>query len=284
MKGRKCIDVCADPIIASPKTLSLLAPLIYDEIGINLCASGITVDDIPAGAVQATAQVVTIAPTDGSVTIDAITGRPNCYVVTLSDLTVTLAVKFYDSACRLVGTVFPEVAYLPDEGTETYDEDTNPSSVELEIFAPYGVSYEDTTPTLNIIGFTPTNNFIQQGINLYGMSKLLALDIEEGTITVGLTLVLQSLYFAGYRVESEGKIQTPKGCIITPDNTDCMEFVCGDLLNLAIKPLDLGCPHFDEYKKEPCGCGCGSCGRCCGDAVADDTVPLIEPPAPEPPA
>ena len=96
--------------------------------------------------------------------------------------------------------------------------------------------------------------------------------LEGGTITVGLTLVLQSLYFAGYKVESQGRIKTPKGCLITPDNADCMDFVCGELLNLEIKPLDLGWPQYDERKKEPCGCD--NCGCPCTDAVEDETIPL----------
>ena len=32
-----CIDVCTNPIRETPKVLSIMAPLIYDEIGINLC-------------------------------------------------------------------------------------------------------------------------------------------------------------------------------------------------------------------------------------------------------
>ena len=34
-----CMDVCANPICGDPEKLSLMAPLIYDEIGINLCAT-----------------------------------------------------------------------------------------------------------------------------------------------------------------------------------------------------------------------------------------------------
>lgn len=33
-----CFDVCTNPICGSPSELSLFAPLIYDQIGINLCA------------------------------------------------------------------------------------------------------------------------------------------------------------------------------------------------------------------------------------------------------
>ena len=34
-----CFDVCTNPICGSPDELSILAPLIYDGIGINLCTT-----------------------------------------------------------------------------------------------------------------------------------------------------------------------------------------------------------------------------------------------------
>jgi len=300
MQGNSCcLDVCANPICGSPKLLSILAPVIYDEIGINLCASfslGIECSKEYPTAVSATAKVVDIAFTCGGndVTIEAIAGRPNCYVVTLTDLTVTFAVNLYDENCRLVGTVYPTAVYLPPEGESTYDEDTNPSSVELEIFAPYGVSYElagsydadgqkppkpqnNPNPVVNYIGFTQENNYIRQGLNLYGIAKALNFETDDDTITVGLTLVLQSLYFSGYRVENAGRINTPKGSIITPDNTNCMKFVAGDLLDLAIKPLELGPPKCEERYKESCETAYG-----CGIGALDDTV-VLPPTAPAAP-
>ena len=145
----------------------------------------------------------------------------------------------------------------------------------------YGFSYDTTadtaTPVINFIGFSQDSNFIRQGLNLYGLAKLLDFDIEDSTVTVGLTLVLQSLYFAGYRVKSAGKIDVPKGSILAADNTDCMRFVAGDLLNLAIKPLDLG-----ELQGTDCGCGTCECdcngngygqmsNNDCTKIVSDDT-------------
>lgn len=231
------------------------------------------------------AKVINITYTagDGGVTIEAIAGRPNCYVVTLAGLAVTFAVSLYDENCRLVGTVYPTAAYLPAPAEATYDEDTNPSSVELEIFAPYGVSYEigvppTPTPVLNYLGFEQTNNYVRQGLNIYGIAKALTFELDDSTITVGLTLVLQSLYFSGYRVENAGRINTPKGSIITPDNTNCMKFVAGDLLDLAIKPLELGPPKCEERYKESCETAYG-----CGIGAVDDTMVLPTPtPAPAP--
>ncbi|MCH5268783.1 MAG: hypothetical protein J1E62_10630 [Lachnospiraceae bacterium] len=266
-----CMDVCVTPICGDPSVLSILAPLIYDEIGINLCATftlGIDVSTTYPTAVNANVQVISMTYTygDGNVQITPIVGRPNCYQVTLSNLTVNFAVNLYDSDCRLLGTIPVTAVYLPPATTDaTYDEDTNPTSVTLEIFAPYGVSYSGTTapltPVLNQINFEAGNNVVTQGLNLYALPKALGLDITSDTITVGLTLILQSLYYAGYNVASGGKIQTPKGSIVSPENTDCMQFVAGDLLDLSIKPLELGPPNCGENLKNDCtpGVSCGDC-------------------------
>ncbi len=291
-----CIDVCVNPICADPNVLSIMAPLIYDEIGINLCTTfplGTDIITTYPTAVNATAQVIDISYDygEGNVMIENIPNRPNCYLVTLSNLTVTFAINLYDSACRLVGTLYPTAIYLPPLITApTYDEDTNPTSVALEIFAPYGLSYttggEEPVPVLNYIGFSDTNNFVRQGINLLGIPKVLNFDSVEGTVTIGLTLILQSLYFAGYHVASAGKICTPKGSLIAPEDSDCMNFVSGDLLNLSIKPLELGAPNCEENYKKDCSTGCGgctsnsssSCGNCstnttstCGNCQSVDT-------------
>lgn len=267
-----CIDVCANPICGDPSVLSISAPLIYDEIGINLCATfdlGTDISDRFPTAAKAGIQLINLDYSygEGNVEIDNIIGRPNCYQVTLSDLDATFALNIYDSDCRLLCTLYPEATYLPSS-TEapTYNEDTNPSSVTLEIFAPYGVSYNTDAPgsptfALNFIGFESANNVIRQGINLFAIPKLIGFDPIDDTVTVGLTFILQSLYYAGYNVESAGKIQTPKGSIIAPDDTDCLRFVDGDLLDLAIKPLKLGPPECEENLKNDCSenPACGIC-------------------------
>ena len=273
--NERCVDVCTDPVYADPKVLSVMAPLIYDEIGINLCTTFDLGVDIAAAyptVTCATAKVINAEYTygDGNVMLESLSGRPNCYGVTLSNITVEFAVNLYDASCRLVDTIYPTAVYLPSDTTApTYDAETNPSSVELEIFAPYGYSYtgdgEGTSPAINFIGYLDTNNVLRQGINLYGIAKILDFDIDDSTVTVGLTLVLQSMYYAGYKVASAGRIDTPKGSIISPDNTECMMFVAGDLLDLAIKPLDLGAPNFEERYKNDCT------DAECGNAACDTT-------------
>lgn len=273
-----CVDICASPITGEPNMLGVMTPLIYDEIGINLCTTFDLQNDIcktyPT-ATSATIQVLNAEYGCGAndVQIEAITGRQNCYLVTLSNITLQFAMNLYDSSCRWLGTIYPTALYLPSDTTaETYDVDTNPASVELELFAPYGLTYNTgvspATPIINYIGFNTANNTIKQGINLFSMAKLLDFSVEDNTATVGVTMVLQSLYYAGYKIKSCGKIDIPKGSIVTPENSDCLRFVAGDLLNLAIKPLDLG-NGSQCMKKE-----CSTCSTCAGTTQTSDGVSI----------
>ena len=284
--GNCCKDVCANPICGDPNILGAFAPVIYDAIGINLCTTfelGTDIAGTSPTVTSATARAIgaTFEYGDDNVTIEAITGRPNCYRVTLSNITVQFAVNLYDSSCRLVDTIYPTALYLPSDTTaETYDEDTNPSSVELEIYAPYGLSYDTAgdapSPVLGFIGFTDGNSMITQGINLSCMAKLLNFSTDDNSASIGVTMFLQSIYYAGYQLATSGKIDIPKGSIIAPEDSDCMRFVAGDLLNLAIKPLELGDPLYEErLKQECCGtdnCGCAGCVPCSNCSTTDDTV------------
>ncbi|MBR1740721.1 MAG: hypothetical protein IJ733_02410 [Lachnospiraceae bacterium] len=273
---RNCIDVCANPICGDPSVLSLMAPLIYDEIGINLCTTfdlGTDISTTWPTAAKANIQVIDVAYEygEGGVEIDNIVGRPNCYQITLSNLTATFAMNIFDNDCRLLGTLYPTAVYLPPLVTApTFNEDTNPTSVTLEVFAPYGLSFNvpetgDPNFALNFIGFEAENNVVRQGLNLFAIPKLLGFDITDDTATVGITFILQSLYYAGYNVQSAGKIQTPKGSIVAPDDTDCLRFVAGDLLDLAIRPLNLGPPACEENLKNDCY-ESPSCGTCPDDS------------------
>lgn len=292
-KGKMCRDVCAYPMYKDPKLLGLMAPLIYDEIGINLCTTfSVPVnfaDDYPS-VTNAKIKVIDVTYEYGTngVRVETIARRPNCYAVTLSNLNIRFVMQLYDANCRLVDTIYVSATYLPPSTqADTYDADTNPTSVELEIFAPYGLSYTAAgtpAPIINYIGFREDNNQIAQGLNLYAMAKLLDLELDTNSVTVGITLVLQSLYYAGYKVKSEGKIDIPKGTILTPENSDCMRFVAGDLLNLAIKPLDLGAPGYEEYCKQECcqpsNCQVPCLGECktcenSGMSGAEDVTVLL---------
>lgn len=292
--ANECMDVCTTPLCGSPSTLGILAPVIYDEIGINLCTTFSLGVDVSTAYPTAESISLTVSNigmtfgTEGAVTIEAITGRPNCYLVTLSDLLVEFIVRIYDSANRLLGT-FPVTAlYLPPSTSDpTYDEDTNPTAVELEIYAPYGISYDvdavadppTATAIINPIAMGTTVNMLRQGLNLMAIPKVLDFDIDNDTVTVGLSLFLQSLYFAAYRVPTEGRLDTPKGSIVPEEQSACMSFVEGSLLDLNIRPLDIGSPHCEEFLKNDCvneiTNGLLGCNNCSNQFTATLTESLI---------
>ena len=257
-----CVDVCASPICAEPTVLTLMAPVIYDQLGINLC-SAVTIPGLAAfpTATSASVQVISIDLGDGS-EITQVPGRSNCYQITLAGLTVTFAVHLYDCANRLLSTLPATAIYLPPETADNFDEETNPSSIEFDLFAPYGVSYSDgaiTTPVLNYLGFSSANGTILQGLNYTAFAKLLNLDIADSTATVGLTLYVLSLYYAQYGFTGATRSEVPKVSLIPDEDSLCQDFVDGDLLNLAIKPLELSFPQCETKLKRPCP----TCDSCC---------------------
>ena len=270
----KCVDVCTNAPCGAPNVLSVMAPVIYDEIGINLCATFALGVDL--STTYPTADKIRLSVTDigiafgtdiGQVSVEAIVGRPNCYLVTLSNLEVQFVAGIYDYANRLLGTTVVTATYLPALITdETYDEDTNPTSVELEIYAPYGPAYlVDTTVTpatataiISPITFGAENT-ISQGLNIRAIPKVLDFDIDADTITVGLSVFLQSLYYAAYKVPTEGRLDTPKGNIATSEQSLCMDFVDGSLLDLCIRPLVLDEPECEGELKQECDCDNNCC-------------------------
>lgn len=250
-----CTDVCTTPQCGDPKYLTVLAPVIYDEIGINVCRSisiAETLAENPS-AVYATAEVLSIElPTTGETVISQIPGRQNCYSITLSGLTVTFFVSLYDCCRRLLTNITVPTTYLPAATDPASDPETNPTAVTLEIFAPYGIVYADETatePVLNVVAFRSTNSSLGQGLNLTALPKVLSLDTTAGTVTIGLTLIVNSIYFSQYQLPHMGKAAVSKGQLSTYGDSVCMDFVCGNLLDRNIKPLEL-CNTLD--KKENC--------------------------------
>ncbi|MBR3834522.1 MAG: hypothetical protein IKJ73_09390 [Lachnospiraceae bacterium] len=256
MSGHECVDVCINPQCGEPQFLTVLAPVVYDQLGINICRTFDLPDTIPTTyptAVYASAEVIDIAfltTGDSTVTVEPITSRPNCYEITLTNLSVTFAIKLYDCCKRLLGTV--EVAgiiYLPPVTTdESYNEDTNPTSLVVNLFAPYGVVYtggDIASPALNVIGFSTTNSQLEQGLNLMAIPKVIDLDIVDGTITVGLSLILNSIYFTHYQLPHNGKSVISKGSTSQTEGSLCLDFVKGNLLGRSIKPLE-SCDPLSE--------------------------------------
>lgn len=253
-----CHDVCTTPQCGDPKYLTLLAPVVYDELGVNVCRTvplGTILDTYPSAA-YITAEVIDIAvPTTGDdpTTITPINSRPNCYQITLRNLAVAFAIKIYDCCRNLLGVEAPaSVDYLESPADESTDSITNPTSVTMEIFAPYGVAYTGgnvDTPAINVIGFTDTNNSLNQGLNLLAIPKVLNFDRAGATATIGLTLVVKSIYFNQYLIPHNGKAIISKGRTSGSETSVCMDFVSGSLLDRNIKPLEI-CNPFDN--KEDC--------------------------------
>ena len=123
----------------------------------------------------------------------------------------------------------------------------------INLFAPYGVVYtggDVGTPSLNDIGFSTTNSGLEQGLNLMAIPKVIALDIVDGTMTVGLTLILNSIYFTHYQLPHNGKAIISKGSTANSEDSLCLDFVNGCLLDRSIKPLEYSNP-FDQKHNLP---------------------------------
>ena len=125
----------------------------------------------------------------------------------------------------------------------------------MQLFAPYGVTYTDTTaatPNLNFIGFLSTNGTVSQGLNLMAMSKVLNFDIANAEMTVGLTLIVKSIYYNQYRIPHNGKAIVSKGKQASQVLFFSKSFVNGSLLDRNIKPLELCNPLDQKRNCESC--------------------------------
>lgn len=257
-----CYDVCVEPQCGTPEYLTVLTPVVYDEIGINVCRSFTLPDCLLANyptTAYASVEVIDITNKGCSdnVTITPINSRPNCYEVTLTNLSVTFAVRLYDCCKRLLTTAeVTDIVYLPsDTCDESYDEDTNPSSVTLDLFAPYGVAYTHGClehPAMNYIGFSTENNQLVQGLNLMSIAKVLNFDISDNTMTVGLTLIVKTVYFTQYQIPHNGRAIVSKGDLTSEEDSVCMSFVSGSLLDRTIKPLEPCNPYDSKESCESC--------------------------------
>ena len=264
-----CVDVCTEPLCGDPDCLTVLTPVVYDELGINLCRS-VPLEACSPKADSISVQVMDIhfesSPQAGAVGAAPIPGRPNCYLVSLTNLAVTFLVTFYDCAKKVVDMQTVCAIYLPSDDCspeyEYMDEDTNPPCAQLEIYAPYGIAHGDCDGLpglIHVIGFGACNTALNQGLNLLAIPKVLSYCPEEGCAAIGLSILLKSIYFSQYRIPHSGRAVVPKACIRPSDDTICMDFVSGDLLDLTIKPLELGPPKYEENLKEGCDVPCDPC-------------------------
>ncbi|NLI89749.1 MAG: hypothetical protein GX366_05005 [Epulopiscium sp.] len=189
-------DICVCPPIGEPRCLNMLAPVVFDESGINLCRiidarhlidvcnnqdgcipstdylfGNLTPKDIKkADNIQL--QVVDIdfnfvCPDKSRYsTIKPTKDKPNCSRLSLKDIDVTLAVKILDDKCKVRKEGFMVLRYLPAEDSCGFDIETNPSSVGFDLYTPYGISYapenpcgcNKLVPTINYVGFVENLN------------------------------------------------------------------------------------------------------------------------------
>ena len=311
MSPIEAVAMC--PPIGEPKVLTMMAPVVFDESGINLCRticldeledvcqndSRETIDILFDGlskcdlrhACKLQLQVVDIDfnfvdPCDCRFSeIVPAKGNPNLSRITLKDIDVTFSVSVINECCKVVKQGMMTVRYLGDEHSCGFDPCTNPSCITFDLYTPYGVAFarenpsgcNKLVPTINYMGFIndeeghevrcnnfPTNNTIQQGISAQALAKVVG-DNEE-CFAIGLTLYIKSIYFVQYRFKHEGLTVPPKLSPVQDENNDCLDFVCGDLLEPSIRPLSVGqdaktTEDRDRDRDRDRDC-CGSCTKC----------------------
>ncbi len=187
------------PPLGEPKTLTLMAPAVFDESGLNLCRvfdiddlvdackgptnrttdllfDGLTKGDLE-NASHLQVQVVDIdfnfvcPKTNRYSEIRPAKHNPNISRVTLKDIDVTFSVKVIDSNCRVCKEGMMTLRYLPSENCPGYDEKTNPCNVSFDLYTPYGVAFaaenpagcNKLVPTINYVGYVAGD--VCQGCN-----------------------------------------------------------------------------------------------------------------------
>lgn len=246
-------DICVHAPTGEPRCLTLLAPVVFDECGINLCK--VFQRNVFANPAIQSMEVRVLdidwnmSGCEGSSHVERLRSRPNCSRITLSNIRVKMAVTLLDCCSNILDSFIMTETYLPSCPEDPcYDEETNPCSICLELYTPYGLSYQNQDPpmpTINCIGLEedgscgPGNNSLRQGLCAQALSKAVRFDSEDGLVALGLTLYLKVVYFVQYRMAHEGLATPPKCSPVMADKTDaCRDFVDGDLLALNLQPLE----------------------------------------------
>lgn len=177
------------PPIGEPRCLTMMAPVVFDEAGINLCRvfaiddlldlcerpSNRTTDVLFDGLTKLDLENATkiqlhvvdvnfnfVCPeTCRFSEIKPSRNTPNLSRVTLRDIDVTFSVTIVDSTCKVCKEGMLTLRYLPGENCPGFSEETNPSNITFDLYTPYGISYapenpagcNKLVPTINFIGF-----------------------------------------------------------------------------------------------------------------------------------
>lgn len=175
------------PPIGEPKCLTMMAPVVFDEAGINLCRvfaiddlldlcerpSNRTTDVLFDGLTKLDLENATkiqlhvvdvnfnfVCPeTCRYSEIKPSRNTPNLSRVTLRDIDVTFSVSIVDSTCKVCKEGMLTLRYLPGENCPGYSEETNPSNITFDLYTPYGISYAPENPA-GCNKLVPTINFI----------------------------------------------------------------------------------------------------------------------------
>ena len=278
MKCQNCNDtggscacgggICNTGIPGRPRLLSVYAPVIYDEIGINICRPvTVPAEVLTANPTAACARLDVIdiefmeATTDIPGTTVTNTSRANCSTVVLTNVSVTFQVKLFDRCNNYLTSTIITANYLPGSATspdvEYQDPETNPESVTIELYTPYGVGYSEATAgttVINTVAFLPEGNTVTNGINASVVAKAMNFNTATGTFSAGISLFLRTVYYEAYKVAQEGKPIPPKASL-TDDQNTCLDFVESGLLSREIKPLELEPPKCEgklKSEESPC--------------------------------
>ncbi len=257
-------DICATPLCGRPDVLSIYAPVIYDEIGINVCRPiTIPAEVLTANPTAYCAQLEVVDITFGQgtegipTTTITSTTRANCSTVVLTNISLTYRVKLFDTNNNYLTSTIVTANYLPGSATSPeytfFDSETNPESVTLELYTPYGVGFTEagaSVPEINVVGLIGGANNVANGINISAIAKAMNFDPATGTLSAGVSIVLRTIYYEAYKFEHEGKPVPPKASLNGDQNNTCLAFVESGLLSREIKPLELEPPKCEGRFKE----------------------------------
>ncbi|MBR3646627.1 MAG: hypothetical protein IKN54_09415 [Lachnospiraceae bacterium] len=260
--GNDTNDVCVTPVYGQPKYLSVYAPVIYDEIGINLGRQITVPADIIAAnptvnCVQLEVQNITFTPATTGIPGTTVTLlRANCVSVLLTNILIVFNVRLFDRCMNFLDSTTVTANYLPANAASPdfafLDPDTNPDSVTVSLYAPYGVATDSTGAiVINPVALgSDANVGIINGINATAYAKGMNLNTTTGVLSAGISIVLRTVYYEAYKPQHFGKTVVPKASTAENVNNDVLTFVEGGLLSREIKPLELEPPRCEQrYKR-----------------------------------
>lgn len=215
-------DIAMCPPIGEPRVLNMMAPVVFDESGINLCRTvcldeledvcntesrenvdilfdGLTKCDLRC-ANKLQLQVVDIDfnfvdPCDCRYSeIVPAKCNPNLSRITLKDINVTLAVSVINECCKVVKQGMMTIKYLGNERSCAHDPITNPSCITFDLYTPYGVSYaaenplgcNKLVPVINYMGFVGAKEGNESCSNLFPVNNT----IQQGISAQALAKVV----------------------------------------------------------------------------------------------